>query len=82
MSRPKYRGETKALNIQIDAKISDILSKASEKSGITKTRIVENAVKEYIEKNKDKLNIKEEWYLSKNFAQNFKIYSPIWRVFS
>lgn len=50
MARPKVRGEVSALNIKIDKKIADKLSKTSSVSGIPKTRIVEDALKEYFKK--------------------------------
>lgn len=55
MSRPKTRGELKALNLNIKAEIFDELNKYAEKTGITKTYMVEKALKEYFEKHKKEL---------------------------
>lgn len=55
MSRPKTRGELKALNLNIKAEIFDELNKYAKKTGITKTYMVEKALKEYFEKHKKEL---------------------------
>lgn len=55
MARPKTRGELKALNLNIKAEISDELNKYVEKTGITKTYMVEKALAEYFEKHKKEL---------------------------
>lgn len=55
MSRPKTRGDLKALNLNIKAEISDKLNKYVEKTGITKTYVVEKALLEYFEKHKKEL---------------------------
>lgn len=52
MARPKTRGELKPLNLNIDAVVSDTLSKTANQTGLTKTIIVEKALKEYLEKYK------------------------------
>ena len=46
MSRHKTRGDLIALNLNIKAEISDELNKYVEKTGITKTYMVEKALKE------------------------------------
>ncbi len=50
MARPKSRGELKPLNVNIDADISNELTKKANETGIPKTTIVEKALKEYFEK--------------------------------
>ena len=48
--RPKVRGDLKALNVKIDADIYDKLNKESLKTGISKVRITEKALEEYLKK--------------------------------
>ena len=48
--RPKVRGDLKALNVKIDADIYDKLDKESLKTGISKVRITEKALEEYLKK--------------------------------
>ncbi len=55
MAIPKTRGDLKALNLNIKAEISDELNKHVEKTGITKTYMVEIALAEYFEKHKKEL---------------------------
>lgn len=53
MSKPKTK-ESKATTFTLDVKVIDLLSEYSEETMIPKTRIVERAIVEYIEKNKKK----------------------------
>lgn len=55
MARPKTRGDLKALNLNIKAEISDKLNEYVEKTGITKTYMVEKALTEYFEKHQKEL---------------------------
>lgn len=55
MARPKTRGYLKALNLNIKAEISDKLNEYAEKTGITKTYMVEKALTEYFEKHQKEL---------------------------
>lgn len=56
MSRPKTRGDLKALNLNIKAEISNELNKYVQKTGITKTYMVEKALTEYFEKHRKELD--------------------------
>lgn len=47
MPRPKTRGETKPLNVNIDSTLANRLSENCNKTGISKTMMVEKALKEY-----------------------------------
>lgn len=49
MPRPKTRGETIALNVNIDSTLAKQLADNCLKTGITKTVMVEKALKEYFE---------------------------------
>ena len=56
MARPKIRGDIKALNINIDAHIADELTRISNETGISKTKIVEKALRNYFDNNQKNLN--------------------------
>lgn len=52
MARPKKKNETRSLNLKIDSKVFDLLDEVSDKTGITKTAIVEKSLREYFVQNK------------------------------
>ena len=52
MARPRKEKETRALNLKIDSHVFELLDDYSEKTGISKTFIVEKSLKDYIESNK------------------------------
>lgn len=54
MARPKVKGDVKALNLNIDAKLYNEVDKYSLKTGVPKTAITEKALNEYL------LNIKKQ----------------------
>lgn len=55
MARPKTRGDLKTLNINIKAEVSEELNRYVEKTGITKTYMVEKALSEYFENHRKEL---------------------------
>ena len=55
MARPKTRGDLKTLNINIKAEVSEELNRYVEKTGITKTYMVEKALAEYFENHRKEL---------------------------
>lgn len=59
MARPKKKNDTKSLNIKIDSKVFKLLDETSDKTGITKTSLVEKALKRYLENNKGVLKAVE-----------------------
>lgn len=56
MPRPKLRGETRAVNLNIELALYQEIDKYARTVGISKTFIIEKALKEYLEKNKKALN--------------------------
>ena len=50
---PRAKKDGKYINIYMDKKILEAAEEYSDKIGVPKTRIIEDAVKEYLEKRKD-----------------------------
>ena len=50
MANIKKRGEVKMVSLNLSASTNNLLDEFSKESGMTKTRIVENAVAIYVEK--------------------------------
>jgi len=55
MARPKKDKQTRSINMRIDKEVFDLLDDVSEKTGITKTAIMEKALRYYLELNKKEL---------------------------
>lgn len=55
MARPKSKGETKALNMKINAELFDELDEIATNTYYSKTTIVEAALKEYFENHKENI---------------------------
>ena len=55
MARPKKDKQKQAINMRIDKEVYDLLDDVSEKTGITKTAIMEKALRNYFETNKKEL---------------------------
>lgn len=54
MARPKVRGELKRQNLNIDAELFDKLSEMSLSTGIPKTRLLEDMIREEYDEFKKK----------------------------
>ena len=60
MARPKKDKQTRSINMRIDKEVFDLLDDVSEKTGITKTAIMEKALRDYLESNKKELKAIEQ----------------------
>ncbi len=57
MARPKTRGETKPLNVNINSDLAGRLAENCSKTGISKTTMVEKALKEYFNNHSEELEL-------------------------
>lgn len=56
MANIKKRGEVKMVSLNLSASTNSLLDEFSKESGMTKTRIVENAVAIYVEKMREAMS--------------------------
>ena len=56
MANIKKRGEVKMVSLNLSAPTNNLLDEFSKESGMTKTRIVENAVAIYVEKMREAMS--------------------------